>query len=183
VGAGTGYYTAILATMTGDQGKVYAYEIDPGLAARATANLNKMPNVTVIASTATEGPLPPCDAMYVNAAATGPMDCWLDALKPNGRLIFPLTPADVAGRPTPGMMLLITRRAENAFDARFICQAAFTPCIGGRDPETAAKLSCAFARGDARNVRSLRRDRAPDETCWCGGQGWWLSTRASQLSN
>jgi protein-L-isoaspartate(D-aspartate) O-methyltransferase len=27
-----------------------------------------------------------------------------------------------------------------------------------------------------KNVRSLRRDSSPDETCWCAGGGWWLST-------
>lgn len=179
VGAGTGYYTALLATMAGDQGKVFAYEIESELAARATANLDEETNVAVIAGSASEGLLPPCDAIYVNAAATGPLDCWLDCLRPAGRLIFPLTPADVAGRPAPGMMLLVSRVGEHTFEARFVCQVAFTPCIGARDPETAASLTVAFARGDARNVQSLRRNDVPDETCWCRGRGWWLSTSAS----
>lgn len=179
VGAGTGYYTALLSTMAGAQGKVLAYEIERELAARAMANLRELNNVTVIAGSATEGSLPRCDAIYVNAAATGPLDCWLDCLKPGSRLIFPLTPADVAGRPAPGMMLLVSRVAEQTFDARFVCQVAFTPCIGARDPETAEKLTAAFARGDARNVKSLRCNDRPDETCWCSGQGWWLSTSAS----
>ena len=34
IGAGTGYYTAILAHMVGDTGRVTAIEYDPGLAAR-----------------------------------------------------------------------------------------------------------------------------------------------------
>lgn len=179
VGAGTGYYTALLAIMAGDQGKVFAYEIESELAARATANLRELSRVTVFASSGTEGSLPACDAIYVNAAATGPLDCWLDCLKPDGRLIFPLTPADVAGRPAPGMMLLVSQVAKQVFDARFVCQVAFTPCIGARDAETAARLTAAFARGDARSVRSLRRNLTPDGTCWCSGQGWWLSTSAS----
>lgn len=183
VGAGTGYYTALLANMSGDQGRVVAYEIESELAARATANLREVRNVSVIAGSATEGPLPPCDAIYVNAAATGPLDSWLDCLRPGGRLVFPLTPADVAGRPAPGMMLLVNRAGEETFDARFVCQVAFTPCMGARDPETAAKLTVAFARGDARNVRSLRRTDTPDDTCWCSGQGWWLSTSASHATD
>src|SRR5262249_33902626 len=121
--------------------------------------------------------LPACDAIYVNAGATGPLDSWLDALKVGGRLLFPLTPAEVAGRPAPGMMLLITHAADERFAARFVCPAAFTPCIGARDAETAANLTGAFARGDARNVQSLRREGTPDAGCWCEGKGWWLSTQ------
>ncbi|MDB5657092.1 MAG: protein-L-isoaspartate(D-aspartate) O-methyltransferase, partial [Tardiphaga sp.] len=43
VGAGTGYYTAILAELVGQDGRVDAYEIDATLAARATENLSGRP--------------------------------------------------------------------------------------------------------------------------------------------
>ena len=46
VGAGTGYYTAILAELAGP---VDAYEIEPALGARAVENLSPWPNVTVYA--------------------------------------------------------------------------------------------------------------------------------------
>jgi protein-L-isoaspartate(D-aspartate) O-methyltransferase len=36
-----------------------------------------------------EGPLPACDAIYVNAAATAPLDIWLDALKSGARCLCP----------------------------------------------------------------------------------------------
>jgi len=39
VGAGAGYYTAILAHLVGASGKVIAYEIEPDIAERAAANL------------------------------------------------------------------------------------------------------------------------------------------------
>jgi protein-L-isoaspartate(D-aspartate) O-methyltransferase len=42
VGAGTGYYSAILAEMVGRTGRVTAIEIDPLLAARAKENLAAM---------------------------------------------------------------------------------------------------------------------------------------------
>src|SRR5271155_4156726 len=110
VGAGTGYYTAILAKLTGPSGSVEAYEIAPDLAARATNNLADIPSVTVPARNAAEGPLPPCDVLYVNAGATAPLHTWLDALRPGARLLFPLTPADgPGGTPGVGAMLLITR--------------------------------------------------------------------------
>src|SRR5438034_344952 len=60
--------------------------------------------------------------------------------------------------------------------ARFVCAAMFVPCFGARDEETAQKLSAAFKRGDSNNVRTLRRNSKPDDTCWCAGKGWWLST-------
>ena len=72
-------------------------------------------------------------------------------------------------------MLLITRVSQDDFHARFLCPAMFIPCVAARDEATAAKLSAAFKRGDYRNVRSLHRNSPPDETCWCAGNGWWLS--------
>ena len=180
IGAGTGYYTALLARLTGLAGSVVAYEIEKDLAERATHNLGDYPNVTVRHRSGSEGPLPECDAIYVNAGATAPLDIWLDALRLNGRLLFPLTPADgPGGMPGAGGMLLITRASNDHYDARFVCPAMFIPCVGARDDETALKLTVAFKRGDFRNVRSLRRNTPPDETCWCSGKGWWLSTSGS----
>src|SRR4029077_16929750 len=47
IGAGTGYYTAVLARLTAPAGKVLAYEIEPALAELATANLADTANVVV----------------------------------------------------------------------------------------------------------------------------------------
>jgi hypothetical protein len=44
IGAAVGYYTAILAHMVGDTGRVTAIEYDPGLAARLAVNLAGQPN-------------------------------------------------------------------------------------------------------------------------------------------
>jgi protein-L-isoaspartate(D-aspartate) O-methyltransferase len=183
LGAGTGYYTAILAHLTGPGGSVSAYEIEPDLAARAAVNLAEFAKVTVHARNAAKDPLPPCDVIYVNAGATAPLDIWLDALRPKGRLLFPLTPADSpSGTPGAGAMLLVTRPAQIGFlekvvwPARFLSPALFIPCVGARDAPTAGRLSQAFQHGDLRNVRSLHRHTPPDITCWCAGEGWWLST-------
>jgi protein-L-isoaspartate(D-aspartate) O-methyltransferase len=116
--------------------------------------------------------LPTCDVIYVNAGATDPMDVWLDALRPGGRVLFPLTPAQGAG----GMLLLTRTAADGGFTARFVCQAMFIPCFGARDDEVAKRLTEAFQAGGLRNVQSLRRHTPPDSTCWCSGRGWWLST-------
>src|SRR5881398_2035219 len=180
VGAGTGYYTALLARLTGETGTVVAYEVEHDLAQNAIRNLSDLSNVTVQERSGSEAPLPTCDAIYVNAGATAPLNVWLNALQLHGRLLFPLTPADgPGGMPGAGGMLLVTRASDDRFDARFVDTATFIPCVSGRDDETALKLRVAFQRGDFRNVRSLRRNTRPDETCWCSGNGWWLSTSAS----
>ena len=49
VGAGTGYYTAVLAEIVGPRGRVTAVEYDEGLAARARANLAPWRQVEVLA--------------------------------------------------------------------------------------------------------------------------------------
>ena len=176
IGAGTGYYTAVLARLTGATGAVVGYEIEEDLAGKAIQNLSDLANATVEHRSGTVGPLPVFDVIYVNAGATAPLKVWLDALEVRGRLLFPLTPPDgPAGMPGAGGMLLVTRSGGDRFDARFVCPAMFVPCIGARDEETAQKLSVAFKRGDMQKVKSLRRDSQPDETCWCAGDGWWLS--------
>jgi protein-L-isoaspartate(D-aspartate) O-methyltransferase len=176
IGAGTGYYTAVLARLTGATGTVVAYEVEHDLAQSAIQNLSDFSNVTVQQRSGSEAPLPVCDAIYVNAAATAPLNVWLDALQLNGRLLFPLTPADgPGGIPGAGGMLLVARNDTDRFDARFVCPTMFVSCVGARDEETAQKLSVAFKRGDFRNVRSLWRNSQPDDTCWCAGDGWWLS--------
>jgi protein-L-isoaspartate(D-aspartate) O-methyltransferase len=175
IGAGTGYYTAILAKLTGPEASVTAYEIEPDLAQRAEENLASLANVSVRCESGSSGQLPECDVIYVSAGATAPLEAWLDALRVGGRLLFPLT-----GGPSgsgAGAMLLIQRASTNQYEANFVCGAAFIPCVGARDEESAARVSAAFQRGDMRKVKSLRRGTAPDETCWCAGNGWWLSTK------
>src|SRR5687767_4275985 len=104
VGAGTGYYTAILAQLAGPRGRVHAYEIDAELAHRASENLAQNANVIVHPKSALDGPLPLADVIYVSAGVTHLPEAWLDALSPGGRLVVPLTPSERLG-----CMLLVTR--------------------------------------------------------------------------
>lgn len=171
VGAGTGYYTTILAKLAGESGAVDAYEIDPPLAERARENLASFPNVRVHSRSGAEEPLPACDVLYVNAGATEPLGVWLDALRPSGRLLFPLTPDAGAGA-----MLLITKQDDGRFGAHFLLQAQFVPCIGARSEATEKRLSEAFRNSNWTKVKSLHRNDEVDESCWCSGPGWWLST-------
>ncbi|GJD53394.1 Protein-L-isoaspartate O-methyltransferase [Methylobacterium crusticola] len=178
VGAGGGYYTAILAELVGAGGRVDAYEIAPDLAAQARAALAGYPQVAVHARSGTAPPLPEADLVTVAAGATAPCPTWLDALRPGGRLIVPLTP-DRGG----GGMLLATRPPDGPADplpARFLSPARFIPCRDARDPAEAARLEAAFRGGGMGRVRALHRDGAPDASAWVAGAGWWLSVREAR---
>jgi protein-L-isoaspartate(D-aspartate) O-methyltransferase len=170
VGAGTGYYTAILALLVGEAGRVDAFEIEPELAARAQASLAGFAQIEVHGRSGAEAPLPKCDVIYVNAAATEPLVVWLDALRIGGRLLFPLSPGSEGGE-----MLLVTRRDGEAWEAKFLGSVQFVPCIGAQDERAAQALAAAFRRGDVRRVCRLHRNSLPDASCWLAGQGWWLS--------
>ncbi len=171
IGAGAGYYTAILAELVGRAGRVIAYEIAPDIAARARANLARYLQVEVRARSGVET-LPQADAIYVNAAATHPLRAWLDALKAGGRLVFPLQAAG-----SSGAMALITRPERGArWPARLLTGVVFIPCEGAQDSALGARLDEAFRRGGQGRVRSLRFGDAPGRGDWVRGDGWALST-------
>ena len=173
IGAGAGYYTAILAELVGPEGRVIAYEIAPDIAARAAANLARYPQVEVRARSGVED-LPQADAIYVNAAASHPLRAWLDSLKLGGRLVFPLQAAG-----STGSMLLVTRPERgDVWPARFMVGVVFIACEGAQDPAMARKLDEAFRRGGSEGVRSLRFGGAADRSDWLRGDGWALSAEA-----
>jgi protein-L-isoaspartate(D-aspartate) O-methyltransferase len=171
IGAGTGYYSAILAHLVGPAGRVIAFEIEADLAQRARANLQHLPQVTVRNASGSAGALPEADVIYVNAGATHPLPAWLDALKPGGRLVFPLTPDEGYG-----CMPLVTRQGPDSYAVRMLARVSFIPCIAARDPAASQALARAVETQSIHAVKSLRRGTPPDHTAWYSGNGWWLST-------
>ena len=165
VGAGSGYYTAILAHMVGPQGEVVAFEVDAALAWRASSILAACPNVDVRAASATEAAIPPCDVVYVSAGITDPPSAWLDALRIGGRLVFPLT-ADSSN----GLMLKVTRTGPDRYAARALLHAGFVACVGARRAATSSSLAAALQCDSIERIRSLRRNSSPD-TEHCGATG------------
>jgi protein-L-isoaspartate(D-aspartate) O-methyltransferase len=173
LGCGTGYYTAILAELVGPQGSVEAIEIEAVLAERARTALAPWPQVVVANGNGANGPFAPVDVIVASAGATHPLPAWLDALKPGGRLLFPMTVTR-----GPGGMLLITRLDGDEFAARFICGASFYDFSDARDADVSKRLEQAIARDRGGGVKSLRRDRhSIAETCWLHGDDWCLSCR------
>lgn len=171
VGAGTGYYTAVLAELVGRHGHVTALEIDQALAHKARQNLRRWPNVQVHIANAADYSLDLSDVIYVSAGVSSPPLHWLDALALDGRLLFPLVPGNA-----PGIVLKITRRAGGYPTAIITDNVRFYPCIGAQDG--ASGLAEAFARGDISRAKAFKRDEPPDETCCYSANGWWLSSTA-----
>jgi protein-L-isoaspartate(D-aspartate) O-methyltransferase len=177
VGAGTGYYTAILAHLVGPHGRVHAYEIDVDLAARARENLKDLPQVEVHPQSGIADNLPKADAIYVCAGITQPSWAWLDAMRSGGRLLFPLQPERGLG----GIGMLLLKRPDHGpiWPAKFVSRARFICCEGQQDAEAGRRLTEAFS-GYWDRVRSFRIDNSKDGTCWFSGDGWWLSTADSE---
>lgn len=174
IGAGSGYYTAILAELAGPSGRVHAYEIDQRLAALARENLKDVQQIELHDRSGVASDLPKADVIYVCAGAAQPAIEWLEALRPGGRLVFPLAPEGMLG----GMLMITRPEAGAIWPAKFLSRAQFIGCAGLQDADAARRLAEAFAKGWER-VQSLRREGAPDETCWFAGEGWWLSTAPS----
>lgn len=178
VGAGTGYYTAVMAHCVGPTGRVVAFEVDAVLAAHARANLATTPWVDVRAGSpdALDGTF---DAILINAGVTHPQDTWLEALAPGGRMILPMTATMPAMGPIgKGFVFLVTRAGE-AFAARLYGFVAIYSAIGIRDEWLNGALGKAMMAGPQRAQAVTRLRRDPHQTtlsCWLHGSGFCLSS-------
>jgi protein-L-isoaspartate(D-aspartate) O-methyltransferase len=178
VGAGKGYYSAILAHMVGDTGRVLGIEVDESLAATAAANLASIPWAEIRCGNGA-GPLGETfDAMLVSAGVTHAQETWLDALAVDGRLVLPLT-VSFAGQTGPlgkGVTALFTRAPEGHFDARVLGVVVIYSAIGLRDETRNAQLGQAMTRTPFPGFRRLRRDpHDAGASCWLHAPGACLS--------
>ena len=181
IGAGAGYYSAIMAKLVAASGKVTAIEFELELAARAKANLNPYGNVSVVQGDGSSVDFDAADVIYLNAGATRPADIWLDRLKDGGRLVLPLTTdlgftkSNWSNMHRRGAVFLITR-SGGEFHAQWISPVAIFPCEGMRDAESETALAAAFESGEHNLVTRLyRTDDVPTERCWVRAPGWCLA--------
>ncbi|CAH2601572.1 L-isoaspartyl protein carboxyl methyltransferase [Rhodovastum atsumiense] len=180
LGAGSGYYTALLAELTGPQGTVTAIEYDRHLAATATANLAPWRNVTVRQGDAALWPRDTTDRIYVNFAVADPAAAWTGHLAPGGMLVFPLAPAQAGGKggdPSARGAVLAIGHDGAGFPVRHLCPCAFVTAAGrlAGTPALRESLARAFARPGVEFVRSYLRPapRSP-ERCWFWCPDWAL---------
>ncbi|KQZ87164.1 SAM-dependent methyltransferase [Mesorhizobium sp. Root157] len=169
IGAGTGYYTALLSLLVQPGGLVVAFELDPGLAARATENLRPYGNVGLVHANALTSVVPPANVIYVNAAVAAPPQAWLQPLLPGGRLIFPWQPTRRLG-----ITILITRRGQG-FACDPLMGSRFIACSGLAEAGTAVEVT----REQALRSRSLWlvADRRPDSSSTAIFDEVWFSSR------
>jgi protein-L-isoaspartate(D-aspartate) O-methyltransferase len=183
VGAGTGYYTALMAQMVGPEGHVTGIEYEPHLAARASAAFEGQANVEILAGDAFQLVHGAADVIVASAGLDSvPMD-WLRRLNDGGRLMIPLTTSSSEHRNIGvGATLLVTRRGT-AFDAEFVGAVGIYHCHSGRSEAAAERLRARFPPvgrdtpwPQPPEVASLRVGTTPDDSCWLEGEGWWIST-------
>lgn len=185
LGAGTGYYSAVLAELVGEEGRVTAVEIDSQLATVAKAALRDRTNVEVIEGSAFEWPHEPADVIYVNFAVSKPASFWIENLKVGGRLVFPLgVPESRAGinglHAARAIGLIVTRTAAD-YDVMPLGPVVFVFAEGaGTDPSDAetVALAAALEKGGWEGITALMW-KVPFDTsrCWFTGADWGLVSR------
>ena len=169
VGAGTGYYTTMLAMLVLPGGKVLAYEIEEQLADAARQNLAPYDNVTVIHGNAVTEELPACDIIYVSAGVVAPPVAWLKALTDGGRLIFPWRPVQRIG-----LAVMATRHASR-YAMRIVSTAWFIPCVGASDERITLKRPSPRAARKSRSI-VLAEESAPDASATAIYPDLWFSS-------
>ena len=96
IGTGSGYNSALLATLAGEGGEVVTVEVDEELAEAARQTLASMGFETVDVQVG-DGRLgwpakAPYDRIIVTASSPVPEDSWVDQLGDRGRMVVPLAP-------------------------------------------------------------------------------------------
>jgi protein-L-isoaspartate(D-aspartate) O-methyltransferase len=167
VGAGTGYFTAIIGQLVGRSGHVCAVEVDEGLAGRARTNVAEWPWIDVTHGDGVSRLPAAVDVVLIHAGATHVLDAWLDPVVDGGRILVPLTGAMPAmgAHLGKGMMLLATR-AGDAWRARVSSMVAIYSLVGARDDAMNAALGQAMMSGALMKTTRLRRD-AHERTDTC----------------
>lgn len=184
IGAGTGYYSAILSELVSAEGRVIAVEYDADCAARARENLSDRRNVEVVHANGCDWPKEEVDIVYVNFAIPRPADPWIENLKLGGRLIFPLGVPNTTrarGRTLNGVAIM-AMRLDEGYTASSVCPVSFV-FAEGLTPEPGKeeirRLYRSLRCGGWEDVKSLVwKQPADGADCWYVGPDWALSYNA-----
>lgn len=180
IGCGTGYYTALIASVVGEEGRVFAVEVDADLAFRAQNALADSRNVQVSQGDGRTNLPAEVDVVLVHAGATHVLPEWLDATRDGARLLAPLTVSIPAMSPTLSKgAILHAQRLGGAWRARIDSMVAIYSLVGLRDDAANGALGQALLRGPSgASVTGIRRDaHAADATCWLHVDGSCISTK------
>jgi protein-L-isoaspartate(D-aspartate) O-methyltransferase len=177
LGAGTGYYSAILGAVVGSSGRVLALEVDNALAARARTNLESAPHIEIRTDDGSRAFGETFDVALVNAGLTHLPEHLLDAMRLNGRLIVPITATMPGMGPIgKGPLVRIVNTGGDRWSARAVTFVAIYSAIGLRDETVNAAIGQALARHPFPPIKSLRRDpHDAAASCWCHVPGACLS--------
>lgn len=183
LGAGTGYFTAIIAELVGPSGKVIGVEYDGVLVERAQVALAGYNHVRVVHGDALQwvSSGDEADVIYANFAIDHPPGPWIDNLASGGRLLFPFgVPLVDPGRPTGvsrWAAFLMIDRQPRGFGARFLAPVSFIWAEGQETvPEGRhAALTAAFKGRNLSRVRSFRWRVPATAEEWYGEDDWGLS--------
>lgn len=125
IGAGSGYQTAILASLAG---KIFAIERIPNLAKDAQERLQKLGihNVTLRCADGTNGweVYAPFDGILVAAGSPEIPEPLLQQLKPGGKLVIPI------GQDPKTQNLIRVTRVPGGFQTEDFGACSFVPLIG-----------------------------------------------------
>jgi protein-L-isoaspartate(D-aspartate) O-methyltransferase len=168
IGCATGYFTALLAEMTGPRGHVHALDVDAGLAAEAATNLAPWPWVSARAGDGRSDLPRDLDVILVHAGASHVVPEWLDALRDGGRLLVPLTCTmpGMASTLSKGGVLVLTRDGDD-WRVRPLSFVMIYALVGLRDDDANRALGQAFMSGGWDKVsRATRRPHPKGPECW-----------------
>ncbi|MDK2892962.1 protein-L-isoaspartate O-methyltransferase [Methanohalophilus sp.] len=127
IGAGSGYNAAVMAELTGPEGKIYSIERIPALGKFAKENLLKAgyDNVTVIVADGTMGykEHAPYDRICVTSAAPSIPEPLVEQLREGGIMVIPV------GKYMQ-RLLLIRKQLDGSIEERDCGGVIFVPLVG-----------------------------------------------------
>lgn len=176
IGAGLGYYSAILSRLVAPRGAVLALEVDPYLAARCQTNLSSYPNVRCVHGDggAHHFAAESLDLVLAHGAVTLIPTTWLAALKDGGRIVTPLSYSSEE----PGQLAIVSRTGDR-FRVGFHQEVFTYPCIGTFSDEYAETLREAVEMYGWYTDSELRFDLDnADESAWLITPHYWISMAA-----